>query len=176
MLHGIAAYRKESGIYALINRVRTVLDGAEICCANVAIGNIGIEVEGTVTGAFESDCWSEIDQNGNRVESGYRQCFGYTSKNGLTHDDIKTIMVFKNYANSAYAEFWAKDCIINSVWVKTSADARVKKMANVIARYFGLASAKIVPDHYDVSDKILSEESDDNASYLDMLEKSILGY
>ena len=178
MLHGIAAYRKESGIYALINRVRAVLDGAEVCCANIALGNIGVSIEGTVTGAFERDCWSEIDKNGNRVESGYRNVFCRTNREGLTHDDIKTVMMFHKCVNSAYAEFWAKDCILNAVWVKISASDRVKKMANVIARYFGLASAKIVPDHYDVSDNILSDESDDDAtpSELEMLEERLLGY
>ena len=172
MLHGIAAYNKTFGVYSLIERVKNVLDGVEVCTSNKAIGNIGISVEGKLTGAFESDCWSVIDRKSGRRIASRDHVFGYT--NNITSEDIATVIGFHKYYETRYAEFWERDCSVNYVWVKESALDRVKKIARVLARYFGIPCV-IVGKDYDITEMLI-QKNEEPPSDIDLLEEHVMGY
>jgi hypothetical protein len=172
MLHGIAAYNKTFGVYSLIERVKNVLNGVEICTSNKAIGNIGISVDGKITGVFESDCWSVVDRKTGRRSAKRGHVFGYTGE--ISEEDIETIIAFHRDDETKYAEFWERDCSLNYIWVKESALDRVKKIARVIAKHFNIPCVTVSRE-YDVVNELV-KSGDESPSEIDLLEERVIGY
>ena len=179
MLHGIAAYSRDKGIYALINRVRTVLSGAEICCADVAIGNIGVSVSGHVSYAWSADCWSEIAGDGSREcgnhNSRYHRDWRNTSCCNPTAGELSEIVETRVRLGNPYAELWVTKAHIDYVWVKRSASRYVKMAARVIARAVGVG-VLTVRDDYDITRDLILDDSDAPAAEIERIEVELMGY
>lgn len=183
MLHGISAYSSGKGIHSLIKKVDTVAAGVEICASNRAIGDIGVLVSGTLSGAFDADCWSHIGDCG-RQESIDRGAFArngmiaYANNDGFSSDNAAIVVsdVIKSHIDigSKYAEFWVKNSEISAVWVKSHASASIKKAARVIARRHHVP-VMTVPAGYNINGWLIVND-DDQPSDLDFLEERICGF
>lgn len=123
-VHCLDAYRGKD-MRNIIEHANCLFDnnGFELCCSDpdYLCGSIGVTVQGTVTGAFDYDCYSEIDKN-----TGKR----YSTRANFIGDDIEKISSDHN----DYHEVWVKDFMIKEIVVRPTVRDTVLSFARKLAR------------------------------------------
>lgn len=137
--HGIGAYFGQRNPVALRNQLRACLAGVEICVADRPIGTFGAVLFGESTALFEGDCWSGVDQNGQRYAAPDLQHLLISTGDTDQHYFEKTAlevaesMASKSWGKKHYCEGWMLPVALRALWVKDHASTATKKAARILA-------------------------------------------
>lgn len=130
VFHGIGAYRGQRNPLALKRALDVALSGVELCGSDKAIGAFGAVFHGTCSIVWDQDVWSEVDEEGNRIATGWGAYDGKSVENPTQGD-------FESLAREAahhYTEAWVCPIGIRALWVKDWAPKATKKAAEILAK------------------------------------------
>lgn len=145
--HGIGAFRGQRNPLALKRAIDTALTGVEVCVADRPIRAFGIVVTGECRVAYDADVWSMIGPDGMRVSNvdheirnGWTQIQRIDSPEQREFEALAArniALVEESWGNpeKVYCEAWMRPAILRAVWVKTWADPRTRRVAEIIAAH-----------------------------------------
>ena len=150
--HGIKTHMtvdsRSSTYEGLMLKAFRVMEGAEICTSDCALGEIGLIVEGTLTMVAGFDLFSIYDPaDGRRFhESDSNKGRSYGDEDLYSHWDQNALINFSWEESNhpagnqyeEYCEFWHKDCRVIGVWTSIIAGPVMKSIAERMAIELGV--------------------------------------
>ena len=138
LFHGIAAYRGTRRPMQQLRAIENCFD-KQIAVATRPIGPIGVMFTGEVIAAYPQDCWSWVDEEGNRLPGEDWEDYQCPADLGDSSDLERWLKeMHHNWFGSDYAELFMEARAVARVWVKAYAGESVKKTARVMARKYGV--------------------------------------
>lgn len=138
--HGLSAYSRTHTVEGALARLRTTLDNPEweVCISekDAEIGPYGVYLKGHLTGLFDGDVWSSVDQTGHRTseEAGEYEFVGDSVEKYL---DKK----YDDYGCHRYFEGFLTQYRCEGIWMKRSASHKYADLRDALrkeARHLGV--------------------------------------
>lgn len=148
--HGIKTHMtvdsRSSTYEGLMLKAFRVMEGAEICTSDCALGEIGLIVEGTLTMAAGFDLFSIYDPaDGRRFHElangrsyGDEGYYSHWDQNALINFSLEESLVSARNQYEEYCEFWHKNCKVIGIWTSIIAGPVIKAIAERMARELGV--------------------------------------
>ena len=145
--HGIKTHMtvdsRSSTYEGLMLKAFKVMEGAEICTSDCALGEIGLIVEGTLTMVAGFDLFSIYDPadgrrfhelDPNRARSyGDESYYAHWNQDALINFSWEESFITAGNQYEEYCEFWHKDCRVIGVWTSIIAGPVIKAIAEKMA-------------------------------------------
>ena len=146
--HGIKTHMtvdsRSSTYEGLMLKAFRVMEGAEICTSDCALGEIGLIVEGNLTMVAGFDLFSiydpadgrrfhELDPNRGR-SYGDENYYAHWTQDALVNFSWAVVNSPAGNQYEQYCEFWHKNCRIVGIWTSAIAGPTIKNIAERMAK------------------------------------------
>lgn len=141
--HGLSAYARTQTPEQVSERIRDIVSHSEweLCVVPAqqeGVGPFGLTLEGELTGLFEKDVWSLVDQTSG---ARYCECDEWEESSIDTLEDFQWCL--KN-GDAHYMEGWVKCQTIKNVWITEDFADRCPDVKEVLAKEAHLLGVPLV--------------------------------